>query len=333
MSVITPFLIALGLGLVSFGIGYWWFGIVKRREAEVAIGISALAAMKWRECVGLVIQSLEREGYREEISSRQPGDGGTEFLLKKQDQTALLSYKHGTAYHIGEANIRDFASGVQLIGAKKGLLVTLGSIDNVAHSVSKRFDIELMDGKVLWPRIESYVPTHIREKIATDAALKTQNQLRINTGVSIVVGLLSFMAFGGLSVFSGSGDASSSLPDKSQISSNSQSDEKSASEIELEKISEAAKELEAVDNMTEQQRNQRRVNVATSVASLSNVSTAVWSTPSTLLLSLNTVPADEKPLVAEVCTILTQKEELRYTRIQLDPPAGSDAPVRFRQCQ
>jgi restriction system protein len=333
MSVITPFLIALGLGLVSFGIGYWWFGIVKRREAEVVIGISALAAMKWRECVGLVIHVLEREGYREEISSRQPGDGGTEFLLKKQDETALLSYKHGTAYHIGEANIRDFVSGVQLIGAKKGLLVTLGSIDNVAFGLAKRFDIELMDGKSLWPRIESYVPTQIREKIASDAALKTQSHLRVNTGVSIVVGLLSFLAFGGLSIFSGTSDVSSSLPNASEVSGKAQPEEKSASEIELEKIKEAAKELEAVDNMTEQQRNQRRVNVATSVASLPNISTAVWSTPSTLLLSLNTLPADEKPLVAEVCNILTQKEELRYTRIQLDPPAGSDAPVRFRQCQ
>jgi restriction system protein len=332
MSVIFPFLTALGLGLVAFGAGYWWFGIVKRREAEVVSGINALAGMKWRECVGLVIHFLEREGYREEMSSRQPGDGGTEFLLKKQNETTLLSYKHGTAYHIGEANVRDFANGVQLIGATKGILVTLGSIDNMARTSSKRYDIELMDGKDLWPRIESYVPTQTREKIAVDAALKTQNQLRLNTGVSIVVGIISFLAFGGLSALTSLGDDTSNAVASEQISETT-SKTKSASELEMEKIGATAKELEAIDKMSVQQLNQRRVNVATSVASLPNVSTAVWSTQSTLLLSLNVVPENDKSLVAEICNILTKKEELRYSRIQLDPPPGSDAQVRFRQCQ
>jgi restriction system protein len=332
MSVITPLLIAIGLGLVCYGAGYWWFGIMKRREAEVVCGITALAAMKWRECVGLVIHFLEKEGYREEMSSRQPGDGGTEFLLKKQNETVLLSYKHGTAYNIGEANIRDFASSVQVIGAQRGIFVTLGSIENIARSLTKKFDIELMDGKDLWPRIESYIPTQTREKIASEAASKTQKELRFTGYASIVVTIIGFLAFGGLAALTSSGE-SASTPQIAQQSATSVTDSKTDAQKELEKINAAAKELDAIDKMTEQQRNQRRINVATSVASLTYISTAVWSTPSTLLISLNELPTDDKTLVAEVCSILTQKEELRYTRIQLDPPPGSTAQVRFRQCQ
>jgi restriction system protein len=305
MSLVTPLLIAIGLGLICYGAGYWWFGIMKRREAEVVCGINALAAMKWRECVGLVIHFLEKEGYREEISSRQPGDGGTEFLLKKHNETTLLSYKHGTAYNIGEANVRDFASSVQVIGAQKGILVTLGSIDAMAKNLTSKFDIELMNGKDLWPRIESYIPTQTREKIAAEATTKTQKELRISGIASGVLAFISFFVFGGLSGLGSSPDDTVAIQTTQQQTA-SAVHTKSATEIELEKIS---------------------------AATIPSISTAVWSTPSTLLISLNELPADDKTLVNQVCNILIQKEELRFTRIQLDPPPGSKAQVRFRQCQ
>ena len=38
-------------------------------------------------------------------------------------------------------------------------------------------------------------------------------------------------------------------------------------------------------------------------------------------------------LVNEACAILVQYEELRYTRLQLEPPAGTAGQVRWRQCQ
>jgi restriction system protein len=332
MSLVTPLLIAIGLGLICYGAGYWWFGIMKRREAEVVCGINALAAMKWRECVGLVIHFLEKEGYREEISSRQPGDGGTEFLLKKHNETTLLSYKHGTAYNIGEANVRDFASSVQVIGAQKGILVTLGSIDAMAKNLTSKFDVELMNGKDLWPRIESYIPTQTREKIAAEATTKTQKELRISGIASGVLAFISFFVFGGLSGLGSSPDDTVAIQTTQQQTA-SAVHTKSATEIELEKISAATKALDAVDKMSDQQRIQRRVNAAASVASIPSISTAVWSTPSTLLISLNELPADDKTLVNQVCNILIQKEELRFTRIQLDPPPGSKAQVRFRQCQ
>jgi hypothetical protein len=78
---------------------------------------------------------------------------------------------------------------------------------------------------------------------------------------------------------------------------------------------------------------QRRAEAAKQVSSMVQLSSAGWQSESTLQLSLKQSDGADKGLVEEVCRILTQFEELRYTRIQLDPPANSNLPVRWRQCQ
>src|SRR5688572_29388305 len=129
------------IAIAAFGVlaSYWFFGVRRRRRAEIDAGVRSLANMKWRECVGLVLESLQNDGYREEHSTRQPGDGGTEFVLRQGDQNVLLSYKHGTAYRIGEANVRDFANGVQLQGAQAGILITLGQAEGTAIDVARKY--------------------------------------------------------------------------------------------------------------------------------------------------------------------------------------------------
>ena len=134
----SPLVVALIVTVVAFLASGWWFGVHRRRLAETDAGVAALAGMKWRECVGLVLQALGEKGFREAPSSRQPGDGGTEFLLVKGDERCLLSYKHGTAYRLGEANVRDFANAVQLQGATRGILVTLGSAEGFARDHGTR---------------------------------------------------------------------------------------------------------------------------------------------------------------------------------------------------
>ena len=129
MFGLSPLVAALLATIAALLASTWWFGVHRRRLAETQAGVQALAGMKWRECAGLVLQAMEEKGYRELPSSRQPGDGGAEFLLVKGDERCLLGYKHGTAYRLGEANVRDFANAVQLQGATSGMLVTLGTAE------------------------------------------------------------------------------------------------------------------------------------------------------------------------------------------------------------
>src|SRR4249919_1445757 len=157
------------LGLLAVG---WWFGMHRRRLVETEAGVQSLANMKWRECIGLVLEALQKEGYREDRADRQPGDGGAEYLLTRGDEKVLLSYKHGTAYRIGEANVRDFANGVQLQGATSGILITLGMAEGHARDIAKRYGVQLIDGPALWPKVQGYVPPSIGDEVKAAASLQ-----------------------------------------------------------------------------------------------------------------------------------------------------------------
>ncbi|MGH8051974.1 MAG: restriction endonuclease [Arenimonas sp.] len=330
MLAISPILIAIFIGLVCFLFCFWWFGIVKRRQAEIQTGVTTLAAMKWRECVGLVIQSLEKEGYREEISSRQPGDGGTEFLLKKGSALTLLSYKHGTAYHLGEANIRDFANGVQLIGASKGILVTLGTIENMAKDVAGRYDIQVIDGVALWPRIEGFLSTNTLDTVRQQASSQTKSKVQMGAAISVGLTILSFFVFGGLGAMSGNDNQEAS--NETQAATTVAASPGKPVDPVVAKLNATAKAMDEIDKLTDEQLAKRKAETALSITALPTVNSAIWYSASTLQINLNTEKNDDKDLIEEICRILTQREELRYTRLQLEPPSGSTVPVRFRQC-
>ena len=330
MLAISPILIAIFIGLVSFLFCFWWFGIVKRRQAEIQTGVVTLAAMKWRECVGLVIQSLEKEGYREEISSRQPGDGGTEFLLKKGSALTLLSYKHGTAYHLGEANIRDFANGVQLIGASKGILVTLGTVENMAKDVASRYDIQVIDGAALWPRIEGFLSSNDLDAVRGQASAQTKSKVQISAAVSVGLTILSFFIFGSIGAISNSDTQTENVAAK--ITQAAQTAASKPVDPEVARLNAAAKAMDEIDKLSEAQLAKRKADTAISISALPAVNSAIWYSASTLQINLNIEKNDDKVIIEEICRVLTQREELRYTRLQLEPSPGSTMPVRFRQC-
>jgi len=328
MPAISPILIAIFIGLLCFLFCFWWFGIVKRRKAEIQTGVTSLAAMKWRECVGLVIQSLEKEGYREEVSSRQPGDGGTEFLLKKGSALTLLSYKHGTAYHLGEANIRDFANGVQLIGASRGILVTLGTVDSMAKDVAGRYDIQVIDGIALWPRIEGFLSSNTLDTVRQHASAQTKSKVQFGAAASVGLAILSFFVFGGLS----SSNSYESVETSAQVASVASKATSKPLDPTAAKLDATAKAMDEIDKLTDKELAARKADSAKAIAAMPSVQAALWYSASTLQVNLNTERNDDKALIDEICRILTKHEELRYTRLQLDPPPGSNVPVRFRQC-
>ena len=193
MPGMSPLVAALIAAIVAFLVTGWWFGVHRRQLAERSAGIAALAGMKWRECVGLVLQALAEKGYREAPASRQPGDGGTEFLLVKGDERCLLSYKHGTAYRLGEANVRDFANAVQLQGANSGILVTLGTAEGFARDLARRYGVELIDGRSLWPQVEPFAPAAMVTAIRSQAAGLIRRGQQIGVLASVGLGVVVFL--------------------------------------------------------------------------------------------------------------------------------------------
>jgi restriction endonuclease Mrr len=282
--------------------------------------------MKWRECVGLVLESLHSEGYQEEHSTRQPGDGGTEFMLRQGDEMVLLSYKHGTAYRIGDANVRDFANGVQMIGAQRGMLITLGQAEASAHELSRKYGVKLIEGDALWPRVEKYVSPNVRASVRREASGGTSKGLWIGIAGSIVLGAAVWM-LGGQLAPEPAPVVKAPAPVAAAPKPVTEEDRVAA------KINETARAMAEVASLTDEQRLQRRAEAASKVDAFAQVNTAGWSTQSTLVLTLTQTDGKDRQLVDEVCRTLTQYEELRYTRVQLEPPLNSTVPVRWKQCQ
>jgi len=334
MFGISPLISALVVTLAAFVVSGWWFGVHRRRKAETSAGIRALAGMKWRECAGLVLQALGEKGYREAPSSRQPGDGGTEFLLSKGDERVLLGYKHGTAYRLGEANVRDFANAVQLQGAGSGILVTLGTAEAFARDIARRYGVELIDGRTLWPQVEPFAPPHLVEDIRYQAANEIRRGQRIGVIASAMLGVLVFL-LGKLGepaepspVVPATTPAAPSAPAATSPDAAPVFQDEASQDA-----SNAMRALEAVARLTDEERLQRRLMAAARVTALEQAHSAVWSTQSTLVIGLVSGDGIDTGIVNEACAILIEYEELRYSRLQLDPPPNSNAPVRWRQCQ
>ena len=67
------------------------------------------------------------------------------------------------------------------------------------------------------------------------------------------------------------------------------------------------------------------------LAALPWVERVLWSTSSTLVIQQR--DDVDQLQVNEVCGVLARYDALRASRLQLQPPAGSERKVRFLQCR
>ena len=326
MSVwmVAVFVVAAGLAITAF-----WFGVSRRRKAETELGIQSLATLKWRECIAIVLEALQREGYQVLADS---SDGGTDFLLRHGDEKVLLDYKHGTAYRLGEASVREFEAAVRLRGATRGILITLGSMEHRAATVAAEGHVQLLDGVHLWTKLRPFLNDKLLDQVSSQAAAATRKGMWKGLVASGLAGVLVFAAGQVMSPTAPAVAAPPSAIASSLQPSGSQPAPQPAQEAMLRQLNATAQAMEAVARLTPEQLAKRRADAAKQVSQISQVATAAWSAPRTLLITLNHTDGKDKVLVAEACRILVQNEEMRFTRIQLNPPAGSTQAVRWRLC-
>lgn len=327
MSVwmIALFVAAAGLAITAF-----WFGVSRRRKAETEMGIQSLATLKWRDCIAIVLEALQREGYQVLADS---SDGGTDFLLRHGDEKVLLDYKHGTAYRLGEASVREFEAAVRLRGAARGILITLGSIEHRAATVAAEGHVQLIDGIHLWPKLRPFLNDRLLDQVRGQAAASTRKGLWKGLLASGLAGVVVLV----VGQMMGPAAPAVAAPPPSLASSLQRTGlppaVSPAQDAMLQQLNATAEAMEAVARLTPEQLAKRRADAAKQVSQISQVATAAWSAPRTLLITLNHTDGKDKVLVSEACRILVQNEEMRFTRIQLNPPADSTQAVRWRLCE
>ena len=218
--------------------------------------------------------------------------------------------------------------------AKNGILDTLGTVEPVSAAAAGS-SVQVLDGAHLWARVRDHVPEALLESIRREAVEGTRRGLWAGSAASLVLASLAFLAIerlpAALAAPSGAASAASvATPVATPAPATSAAP---VHDLTLERLNATAAAMAEVAALTPEQLARRRADAARQVSELPQVDAAAWSAQRTLLLLLTRTDGKDQALIAEACRILLQHEELRYTRIQLNPPADSTQAVRWRLCE
>ena len=314
MPIASPMITALLIALVLGTAGSAWLWLVHSRKLVTIFGLKTLAAMRWRESSRFVIEALEAQGFS---ASRLLPDAArgqnADLLLNRGDQTWLLSFKQGVDYRVDLKIVSQIAAAVRDSNASGGIIATLGTIQSDVRKHPQ--SVELIDGATLWPLISPLLPPSLHADLTARARRRTVRATGVVWVAALLLGLVASLLIPQAVIDpTGSttdGDAAVTAP---AVAPPVDADEPLA-----------GSGLPMVSSIAEQRRDSARA-----VAALPGIDRASWATQSTLV-ALVGVDAN-KAQIDGICKVLASYEELRYSRVQLQPPPTSSVPVRFLQC-
>ena len=315
-SVTTALIIAVLLG-VAFT-AYLW--LVHRKQAEARAGIEALSAMRWREFSRLVIEALQPRGFVAE-SIEDAADRGQEadLRLNRDGQVWLLSCKQGANYRITAPMVKELSDGIRFHGAQGGILATPGKVEAEARKAAS--GIELYDGNAVWALVKPLLPATMHNDLAAQAQTRTARQTAIAWGSALVLGFVLAALLAGKATVEPAAPAEAAATTPS--SPPGPAPAAPPASVEANGMTAPA----PADPLREEfERNE----VIRSVSALPGIDKAMWSTRSTLMVYLHEDAGDP---VNDICAVLERYDDLRVSRLHLQPPAGSDRRVRFLQCR
>lgn len=321
MSPWLAVIVALALG--SAATAYLWN--VRRRQDAAAAGIAALSAMRWREFSHFVLDAMRHRGY-DVLTPDDEAERGqqSEFLLSGHGKRWLLSCKHGSAYRLSPQAVAELAGNLRFQGATGGFLVTPGHIEADARKPARNANIELIDGDGLWPEVAPLLPHSLTEEVQRGADANAKRQITFAWLAALAVGLI--LALTGLGRDAGEPVAATSI-----VAAPSTPPPAVAATADPAAVATSPAGADAsVTEPDEAAEDLQRKEVAETLSSLPGIERALWLTRSTLVVHLVDGTADR---LTEICAALERYEGLRTSRVQLQPPEGSEARVRFIQCR
>jgi hypothetical protein len=319
-----PFLIALVVFVLA---GIAATALLRRLPSDsddLKRGLAHLAGLRWRDFTRLVLQAMQARGYQVMQDEGGPADGlptdGGDILLQQGSQRTLLSCKYGNASVVGAQSILGLGKSAELRGAHSAIVVSPGRFDDEARRVARQQHVELIDGATLWPEVKPF----IGDDLASEPAPATASRNRAIAWVgAAALGAVAWMLAQGLQPASPPAQveatavtATTPAPAAGPGANTSPAGWAAAAD-------EAVPTDPAV-------LDRRRAETANAISTLAGVDRAIWSTQSTLLVYLAVENTD--PSTA-LCPLLERYPELAASRVQLQPPPGSNAPVRFKQCR
>lgn len=320
----TGWLIPIALLLIGLAATVYLRKVRLPRE-ETGAGVAVLAGMRWRDFIQLVLAALNKRGY-ERVFELDASDDGNDCLLERDGQRWLLWSRHDAAYVLGSTAIAEFANAIRLRGARGGLLVTPGRFAPEARALAAAQRIELLDGPTLWPELRPLLSDQQRASVSVPAQVRTQRQVLLAWGATVAVAALLLLALSARDAPVPEAGAAATPALVAGRAAQAATAPPASASAPAPGTTVAAPAIPTDPAQLEQHRSE----IAKAISDLPGIDRALWSTQSTLLAYLTDENADP---MRQLCPLLERHQELRASRVQLQPPAGSARPVRFVQCR
>ena len=162
----TPLLLALLVYAIAGAAATFWLRQHGSQAAATAEARerdeSQLADLRWRDFTRLVLQAMKGRGFDPVIEDGMAPDGipsdGGDILLERDGEHVLLSCKYGSGSVVGVQAILGLGKSATLRGAGNVIVTTPGKFETEAMRVARQQgNIELLDGKDLWPELRPYI--------------------------------------------------------------------------------------------------------------------------------------------------------------------------------
>lgn len=309
------------IGAVVLLLALAWLWLLHRPQSETREGLKALGAMSWREFSGAVLAALQRRGFQPPPQDPADALAGPErqlgLLLTQGDERWLLACKHGTAYRIGADTMAELVEAARMRSASGAILATEGQIAPEGRSAAQQFRIELLAGAPLWQALKPHLPAELRQRVEGNA----RSRVRRLSGIAVVAcGALAVVlaAF----VLRDADTASAAAPNLAQASAARAAE----STRHAFQSAPAGNAIETDETVLQSQREA----VSKALMTAPGVIRGFWISKLTLVVDRS---GEDAAVWPQVCRELERYPALRTSRVQMNPRAGSDEPVRWRQCK
>lgn len=315
----SPWLIGSLLAAVACVCALVWLWAFRRRHDEVRDGLALLADQRWRELSTLIRQALHEQ--RAFIEARAAeglrNEANGNLLMSGEGHRWLLVCKHGRAYRIGAGTIDEMAGEMRLQAADRAMLLTEGRVERDAVSAASAAHVEIVNGSAFWFLLKPYVdPSRCRD-IVSSAKRRAARHSAIAVLASLTAGLLVAIGVATLTSTDEAADAG-------------RQSEAAHTVTAPRPESSSAGAFEPVPDIDDAEFARQQQAVSKALVESAGIVRGVWPTRMTLAIDRNAEDAAVWPVI---CRELEKHPALRTVRVQLNPPPGSDEPVRWRQCR
>ena len=306
--------VAGALGIAVLIAALCWLWTIRQRRDATQLGMQALAAMSWQQFSAAIEQALASRGLRTVDDELPSSDAQASWMMEDGEQHWLLTCKHGASYRINAEVLEDLSQQARLHDANGLILVTQGQLTADGWATAKQQQIQVLSGLELWQAVRNHLPPRVRDEVEQGARVRARRNSVFAAAGSLSLALVTATLLASPEAPS----VRTTAPQPSSLAPAGSAPQAAAPEASL------------LPAATEAQLQQQRTDVSKALSASPGIIRGVWISKMTLVIDRQ---GEDAMVWPQVCSQLERHPGLRTSRVQMNPPAGSSEPVRWRQCR